>query len=781
MNMRFMLSVFFCGMFILSCNHEVPSISPSIIPEPVDVKLLPGKFRIDKETVLLTDTVTLETMQIADLIKDIIEQETGIALKIVSLDANQHNENCISVNPDPEIDFHGQEGYHLIIEPERIRISASHGAGLFYGVQTLIQLFPVQDSGIHGNNIELPCVSVIDYPRFPYRGMHLDVSRHFFPVDFIKKYIDLMARHKMNRFHWHLTDDNGWRIEIKKYPKLQEISAWRVDRENMPWGEVTPPRPGEKATYGGYYTQEEIREIIAYAAERHVTIIPEIEMPGHSCEVLAAYPELSCTGGPFYVQPGTYWPNIDIFCAGKEATFEFLEGVLDEVIELFPSEYIHIGGDEANKTNWETCPDCQHRINEEGLESTHELQSYFIKRIERYLNSKGRQIIGWDEILEGGLAPGATVMSWRGMDGGITAAQQGHDVIMTPTSHCYFDYYQADPEFQPEAIGGYTTLKKVYSFEPLPPELNDEESGHILGAQGNLWTEFIKTPSQAEYMAVPRMSALAEVCWSPKEKKNWGRFLQSLQKHFLRLENLNVNYCKGSFGVDIDIYTSDDGLVYAKLLSESWKPAIYYTLDGRIPDINSGLYKGPVRLDTSSIITAVVFHDNKMMEKPSVADFVFHKGVRGLVVYITSYHHRYPAKGTNSLINGLKGNLDHHNDQWQGFYGKDLDVVLDLGEVRRVDKVSATFLHQPASYIFMPVSVHYSYSNDGREYKPLIKVSFPDKLASRKGLIQEFSQEMDGIKTRYIRMVAHAGKVCPEWHPAKGEKSWIFADEIVVK
>jgi hexosaminidase len=364
-------------------------------------------------------------------------------------------------------------------------------------------------------------------------------------VEFIKRYIDIIAMHKMNIFHWHLTDDNGWRIEIKKYPGLTETSAWRVDREDQPWRERTPPEPGEKATYGGYYTQEEIKDVVRYAAERHVTVIPEVEMPGHTSEVFASYPDLSCRGEKLYVQPGSYWPNIDIFCAGKEETFEFLEDVLSEVAQLFPSEYIHIGGDEANKTRWKECPLCQERIEMEGLRSEEELQSYFIKRIERYLQSIGKKLIGWDEILEGGLAPEATVMSWRGFEGGIDAVGMGHDVIMCPTSHCYFDYYQDDPETQPVAIGGFTPLEKVYEFYPIPAGLSSDKAKHILGGQGNVWTEFIPVPEHAEYMALPRMTALAEVLWSPRGRIDWDDFKRRLNTQFERFDMMGVNYYEG--------------------------------------------------------------------------------------------------------------------------------------------------------------------------------------------------------------------------------------------
>lgn len=428
------------------------------------------------------------------------------------------------------------EGYRLTVLNKSIRIAASDEAGLFYGLQTFLQMLAV-----YGN--ELPCGEIIDFPRFSYRGLHLDVGRHMFPADFIKRYIDLMSRFKFNRFHWHLTEDQGWRIEIKKYPRLQEVAAWR---DETIVGHAGSSKTYDGKRYGGYYTQEEIRDIVAYAASRHVTIIPEIEMPGHSRAALAAYPQLGCTGGPYTV--ATTWGVFDdVYCAGKEETFSFLQDVLDEVIDLFPGTYIHIGGDECPKKRWKQCRWCQWRIKKENLKDEDELQSYFIRRIEQYLNGKGMQIIGWDEILEGGLAPRATVMSWRGEAGGIEAARQKHTVIMTPGNWCYFDHYQHDPDTEPLAIGGLTPVSEVYAYEPIPGALTPAEAAFIIGAQGNLWTEYIPTPEHAEYMAYPRALALAEVVWSPAEKKNYSDFIERLRLLRPYLDNLKINYATHVF------------------------------------------------------------------------------------------------------------------------------------------------------------------------------------------------------------------------------------------
>ena len=431
----------------------------------------------------------------------------------------------------------GREGYRLEISPAGMRLTAAGEPGLFYGIQTLRQLFPAP-GGVH-DGWAIPSLVIEDVPRFTWRGLHLDVGRHFFPPEFIKRYIDLMAQWKLNTFHWHLTEDQGWRIQIRKYPRLTSVGSRRretVLEKNL------DPYVGDSTPYRGFYTQDEVREIVAYAAERYVTIVPEIEMPGHSLAALAAYPRLACTPGPFEV--GTTWGVFeDIYCP-SEATFTFLEKVLTEVMELFPSTFIHIGGDEAPKARWKKSPLAQRIIRREGLKDEHELQSWFIHRIDRFLTAHGRRLVGWDEILEGGLAPGATVMSWRGTAGGIAAAREGHDVVMTPGSHLYLDRYQAAPDSEPLAIGGFLPMQKVYEFEPVPAELTPEEARHVLGAQGNVWTEYMPTGEQVEYMAWPRALALAELVWSPRERRDWEDFQSRLPVSLKLLEAEGVNYRK---------------------------------------------------------------------------------------------------------------------------------------------------------------------------------------------------------------------------------------------
>jgi hexosaminidase len=501
---------------------EAPS-ALAVVPLPADVRPGRAAFRIpDGPLLIVVDTSRPALGELAAWVSELIAAEAG-AQPVVELPGRRRDRIMVLELADLGSGA-GPEQYQLVVTPVGISIQAAAPAGLFYGFQTLRQLVRRRSDGRY----EVPSVTIIDRPRFRWRGMHLDVGRHFFPVSFVKRYLDLMARYKLNTFHWHLTEDQGWRIQIRRYPRLTEVGSCR--RETT----------GDGVRYCGYYTQDQIREVVEYARRRFITVVPEIEMPGHSLAALASYPELACTEGPFEV--GTRWGVFeDVLCPG-EATFAFLENVLTEVMELFPGRYVHIGGDEVPKRRWRESPLAQEVMRRENLSSEEELQSWFIRRIERFLLAGGRRLVGWDEILEGGLAPEATVMSWRGTAGGIAAARQGHDVVMSPTSHLYFDYYQGDPRSEPRAIGGFLPLERVYSFEPVPPELSAEEARHILGAQGNVWTEYIPTASHVEYMALPRMLALAEVVWSPASARSWPSFSARLPAELARLDALGVNY-----------------------------------------------------------------------------------------------------------------------------------------------------------------------------------------------------------------------------------------------
>ena len=594
------------SMIVASCSPKKETIS--IIPRPTFVEQRSGRFNITEDLKIIIDKE--ETKGVAFYLTERIKRAAGIDIEVVeNLDEKVSKNFMLMILVDSSADL-GKEGYILDIEKNKIVLRAEQPSGLFYGVQTILQLLPPE---VYSNEVatdvkwSMPCLKIKDIPRYPYRGMHLDVCRHFFPVSFIKKYLDYMAMHKLNTFHWHLTEDQGWRIEIKKYPRLTQIGAYR--KETLIGHARNLPHRYDGRRYGGFYTRQQIREIVQYAKDRFITVIPEIEMPGHSMAALASYPELSCTGGPFEV--ATRWGVFrDVYCAGNDKVFKFLEDVLSEVIELFPSKYIHIGGDECPKERWKECPKCQARIKNEGLKDEHELQSYFIKRIEEFLISKGKRLIGWDEILEGGLAPEATVMSWRGMRGGIEAARQGHDVIMTPTTYCYFDYYQGDPGKEPLAIGGYLPLEKVYRFEPTPEELTEEQKKHILGGQANLWTEYIATEDYAEYMVLPRMSALAEVVWTPKEERDIIDFKRRLQKQYKRFIAMKANFRipQPEIGRTL-VLKRGEGLT---LESPMEIGKLHYTLDGSEPTSESPRYKESIRFSENTILkTCVVSPDGR--------------------------------------------------------------------------------------------------------------------------------------------------------------------------
>lgn len=540
-NLAFLL----CLFAIVSCTENPVAKEIAIIPQPESIVPGTGVFTLNAKTIIVAEG---EALTIAEFLKDFLKKGTGFDVTIT--EKGKKNAIILSIVAPAEGAEISKEGYQLLSTSKSVTITANTETGLFYGVQTLRQLFPAEiESDVPKTGIawNIPAVEIKDQPRFQWRGVMLDCVRHFFPVSHIKNVLDQLAARKMNTFHWHLVDDQGWRVEIKKYPELTTTSAWRVDREHLPWAERPDQKADEKATYGGFYSQDEVRDIVAYAAKLHITVVPEIEMPAHVSCVFAAYPEYSCSGKHAPVAPGSVWPVTNIYCAGNDATFTFLEDVITEVIDLFPSTYIHVGGDEATKTNWEKCPKCQKRIKAEGLKDEKELQSYFITRMEKFINSKGRKLIGWDEILEGGLAPEATVMSWRGFEGGIEAAKSGHDVVMSPTSFCYFDYYQGPKESEPLAIGGFLPVSKVYDFILIPEELTAEEAKHILGGQANLWAEFVPTPEHAEYMLYPRLEAMTEALWTIQANKNYDDFLKRLQRQFERYDNAGINYSKNVY------------------------------------------------------------------------------------------------------------------------------------------------------------------------------------------------------------------------------------------
>lgn len=586
---------------LFSCAEKQKDTEISILPQPQAIRVDEGVFEIGKATKIYMDPCTDEMKRVAGFINEKFAKAAGFELEIVD---RMPEENFIAfMNAGMPT-----ESYVINAKPHGVFIDYGDGAGAFYAVQTLFQLLPTEiyaQERQKGIDWTVPCCSIDDAPRFKYRGMHLDVCLHYFDFEFLKRYIDIMAAHKVNRFHWHLTEDQGWRIEIKKYPLLTEKGQWR--KETVVGSLFSGVYDG--IPHGGYYTQEQVKELVQYAAERYVTIIPEIELPGHALAAIACYPELSC-GLEDHYETATKWGVFkQVYCT-KESTFKFLEDVFDEVFELFPSELIHIGGDECPKASWKACPHCQSMIKKLGLKDEFELQSYFVTRMEKYINSKGRQIIGWDEILQGGLAPNAKVMSWLGEEGGIKAAQQHHEVVMSPHQKYYLDYWQADPYTEPLAMGGPTTLKMMYDYEPVPDVLTSQEARYIIGVEGCVWTEYMPTPERVEYMAWPRMCAIAETGWTQADK-DWDGFTRRLEKHFGRLDGMNVGYCKAFFNPMIVFHKDTKHNMVVSMTVDAPGAEIRYTLDGSAPTIDSPKYEIPFSVNRSQVVSAQAFRDGK--------------------------------------------------------------------------------------------------------------------------------------------------------------------------
>ncbi len=682
MNMRNRYAKVCLFLWVLGMCLTAHSLkAQSVIPVPLKMEQGTGSFLLSEKTKLYTNLQGGE----AQLLENCL-QTLPVHLKKGKKKDTQNVLSLLITEKSGQLPT--PESYTLSVTPERIQIQATSGAGLFYGIQTLLQLSVSSDTGV----ITVSAVEVQDTPRFAYRGLMLDVSRHFFTKEFVKKQIDALAFYKINRLHLHLTDAAGWRIEIKKYPLLTEFAAWRTDANWKKWwnGDRKYVRFDEPGASGGYYTQDDIREIVEYARQHFITVIPEIEMPAHSEEVLAAYPQLSCAGEPY--------KNAD-FCVGNEETFTFLENVLTEVLELFPSEYIHIGGDEAGMAAWKTCPKCQKRMKDEHLSHVDELQSYLIHRIEKFLNARGRRLLGWDEILKGGLAPNATVMSWRGEEGGIAAVTSGHRAVMTPGSHCYLDSYQDAPYSQPEAIGGYLPLKKVYAYNPVAASLSAEQAKLVYGAQVNLFTEYVPTPEHVEYMLYPRTLALAEVAWSAPERKSWPDF------HARALKAVSDLQAKG-----------------------------YHPFDLK----------------------------NEIGSRPESTKTAAHLALGKKVIYNAPYSLHYPAQGNTALTDGIRGDWTYGDGCWQGFInGKRLDVTIDMEAETSIHSVTAAFMQVVGAEVFLPASVTISISDDGINFTELKHQTF--EVTKEDPIKFTDISWVGNAQGRYVRYQAQAGKEFGGW------------------
>ena len=774
--MKKLLLTLAAGIVLCSCSSHDPQIA--IVPYPNHLETGRGTYRVTDRSVTC-DSRTDERTQRAVV---------GFAARLATVTGGTNPVTVADEVPASGIRFVTDEslpaeGYELNVDGEGIEVRASQFPGFLYALQSLEQLLP---AAVYGTEPapdaawEVPCVKIADAPRFAYRGMHLDVARHFFSVDEVKRYIDVMAIHKLNTLHWHLTDDQGWRIEIKRYPELTAVGSIRkatVVRKEWGTYDGTP--------YGGFYTQDEIRDVVKYAADRGVTVIPEIDLPGHMLAALTAYPELGCTGGPYEVW-GRWGVADDVLCPGREKTFEFLEGVLTEVMELFPSEYIHIGGDECPKVRWEKCPRCQAKIRQLGLKddgehtAEHYLQSYVTDRIGKFLAQHGRRIIGWDEILEGRAPSDAVVMSWRGSEGGIAAAKLGHDVIMTPNSHFYFDYYQSlDTDAEPFGIGGYIPMEQVYSYDPAFPELTPEQQKHILGVQANLWTEYVLSDEHLEYMLLPRLAALSEVQWCLPETKDWNRFIGSFRMDKI-YSQLGYEFAKHIFGVTASYAVDPEkGGVVMTLTTQGGAP-IRYTLDGSDPTASSPLYKAPVTIGESCTFKAAALREG-MQTPVYTRKFDFNKATGRRIALNAVPTLKYTYGGASLLVDGYRGGPVYSNGAWIGFLNEPLDVTIDMQGAKPYSAVTVESLVEKGEWVFPPSSVGVYLSDDGSEFTEAALMSVPQETAGSPDGVKPFKVLFPETSARYLRVVARTVDPIPAWHGAAGQKAHMFVDEIIVE
>jgi len=766
---------FYALLLAYSCS--LPN-TYDIIPLPVEMNPQEGRFKISDKTVVVVPSHQQDFSLAAHFFIRQFEIASGIQLCMID-DTEITPSNSIEIKLDDTQEF-GNEGYALLVTKTGITIKATTGNGAFYAIQSLIQLLPpeILSPKKQRASWSVPCVEIKDKPRYPYRGLHLDVARHFFSVEFVKRYIDMIALHKMNTFHWHLTDDQGWRVEIKSHPKLTQIGSIRKETLMGSYYDLYPQQ-FDGTPYGGYYTQEEIKEVVEYARQRFVTVIPEIEMPGHAMAALAAYPQLSCSGGP--IEVATKWGIFpDVYCT-KEETFAMLEDVLSEVMELFPSEYIHIGGDECPKVRWKTCPQCQALMKREKLKDEDELQSYFIRRIEQFVSAHGRKIIGWDEILEGGLPERATVMSWRGIGGGIAAAKQGHHVIMSPISYCYLNLYQYDPYLEPLTFGDFLTLQKTYSYEPTPAELTADEQAYILGVQGNMWCEYASTCEDVEYLVFPRALAIAEIGWTAMDKKDYYHFAARLKEYIKHLDAYGLRYSKTVFDV-LATPVSDikEGKLFVKLQSQYDSTAIRYTLDGNALTAKSSPYTQPVEIQGRQTIKAGIFEQGKLLGRIFEQEYVGHKAIGALCTL-------NDGSVTTTPIDGIRISV-FDNPGWyvkprNGIRvdGEDLVLNIDLKEIQSIKHITACVVNQPLYRVVAPTHIMVAYSTDGENYTKLPVVAIENRNPDRRRNV-EGSIDTGKITARYLTVtLTNAGSPFPPGSTNEGKTSVIIVDEIVVE
>lgn len=772
-NLMGVLCILFSTCFYACSEKRTLNSDYEIIPKPLDVNSKGDASFLLKDGVAVIYPENNQKMQDnAEFLVDYVEKQTGVKL---TSHAGMPVDGAICLTLDLSDD--NAEAYKLIVNDKRVCISGASEAGVFYGIQTLRKSLPVaQDI-----NVNLSAVEIYDKPRFAYRGAMLDVARHFYTVDEVKTFIDMLALHNINRFHWHLTDDQGWRIEIKKYPKLMSVASERKETVVGRWySGIYDGKP-----YGGYYTQDELRDVIDYAAKRHITIIPEVDLPGHMQAALTAYPELGCTGGPYEVR--TIWGvSQDVLCVGNDFTLQFVKDVLSEVADIFPSEYIHIGGDECPKVRWEKCPKCQERIKSLGLKSDakhtkeQRLQSYMIQEAAKYLKEKGKRIIGWTEILEGGLVPDATLMSWIGESGGIEAAHQHHDVIMTPNTYLYFDYYQSKKvEDEPLAIGGYLPIEKTYNYEPMPKELTKEEQQYIKGVQANLWTEYIPVFSQVQYMVLPRLGAAAEVQWTDPSKKDYKDFLRRVPHLVAVYDCYGWNYATHVYDVNVDMKADTVNHVLNVQLSTMADDPIYYTLDGQDPTEKSLKYTKPFTIDQSVVLKTMAVHPDRT-SKISVDTIRFNKATLKPVVLLQPNESRFSPDGPVVLVDGRNGNHSFDTGAWLAVAGNDLEAVINMQAETILSSASVHVYVRKDAWLFDARGFSVSVSSDNKNYKEVASQEYKQMQESDSDGIIEHELSFDPYKATYVKIKVISEKSMPDWHWDAGKAPFLLVDEIIL-